>query len=110
MNAAPADVVREFYSFDELIDSEHQEPQYAVEDLLIEGHHGIIAGPYASGKTFLVSSCRFHLRRGWISWAGRSEGPTASFSSILKMEHRSSRAAWLSLLTGPRCRSPSGTF
>lgn len=60
MSAAPADVVREFYSFDELIESEHLEPEYAVEDLLIEGHHGILAGPYAVGKTYLglqLSAC-----------------------------------------------------
>jgi hypothetical protein len=60
VSAAPADVVREYYSFDELIESEHLEPQYAVEDLLIEGHHGILAGPYAVGKTYLglqLSAC-----------------------------------------------------
>lgn len=45
--------VREFYSFRTLIDSNHQEPQYAVEDLLIEGHHGILAGPFSIGKTYL---------------------------------------------------------
>jgi hypothetical protein len=48
-----AEGVREFYSFKTLIDSDHGEPQYAVDDLLIEGHHGILAGPYAIGKTYL---------------------------------------------------------
>ena len=53
MSATRAEPMREFYSFTNLIDSDHQEPQYAVEDLLIEGHHGILAGPYAIGKTYL---------------------------------------------------------
>lgn len=64
MSAAPADVVREFYSFDELIESEHKDPAYAVDDLLIEGHHGIIAGPYASGKTFLGIQLSVSLATG----------------------------------------------
>ncbi len=75
MNAAPADVVREFYSFDELIDSEHQEPQYAVEDLLIEGHHGIIAGPYASGKTFLGIQLSVSLATGMDFMGRKVRGP-----------------------------------
>jgi hypothetical protein len=53
MSAAPAEGPRAFYSFDELVNSDHKELQYAVEDLLVEGHHGILAGPYAVGKTYL---------------------------------------------------------
>jgi len=70
MSAAPADVVRAFYSFDELIESKHAEPQYVVDDLLIEGHHGIIAGPYASGKTFLGIQLSFSLATG-MDFMGR---------------------------------------
>jgi hypothetical protein len=56
--------VREFYSFKTLIDSDHEEPKYAVEDLLIEGHHGILAGPYAIGKTYLGLQLSVSLATG----------------------------------------------
>ena len=56
--------VREFYSFDELIQSEHKEPQYAVEDLLVEGHHGILAGPFSIGKTYLGLQLSVSLATG----------------------------------------------
>lgn len=61
---AQAEALRPFYSFDELIESDHQEPQYAVEDLLIEGHNGILAGPYAIGKTYLGLQLSVSLATG----------------------------------------------
>jgi hypothetical protein len=64
VSAARAETIREFYSFDALIESDHQEPQYAIEDLLIEGHHGILAGPYAIGKTYLGLQLSVSLATG----------------------------------------------
>jgi AAA domain len=61
---APATAVRDFYSFDDLIASEHRPPHYAVEDLLIEGQHGILAGPYAIGKTYLGLQLSVSLATG----------------------------------------------
>jgi len=71
MTTARAEAIREFYSFDALIESDHQEPQYAVEDLLIEGHHGILAGPYAIGKTYLGLQLSVSLATGQ-DFMGRS--------------------------------------
>jgi hypothetical protein len=64
MSAAPAEGTRAFYSFQELINSDHKELQYAVEDLLVEGHHGILAGPYAVGKTYLGIQLSVSLATG----------------------------------------------
>lgn len=65
MSAAPAaEGTRAFYSFEELINSDHEELQYAVEDLLVEGHHGILAGPFAVGKTYLGLQLSVSLATG----------------------------------------------
>lgn len=44
--------IRDFFTFGSLVQSDYAPVEYLVDELLVEGHHGVLTGPFSVGKTY----------------------------------------------------------
>jgi hypothetical protein len=67
--------VKNSYSFEEFMHIDIEKPTPVVEGLLMKGHFGILAGPYAIGKTYLLLPLIVSLATGQPFMGRRVDHP-----------------------------------